>query len=142
MSPPFLFLSLHPLHSLVCPAGVSFKPLCQRRAPLAWLGSHRARRWGPARLPHLLASPQTAAQGRGQSRAEGAWPVAAGQHVGEDLQSVSRQQLHPTDEENLSKDMMTHKLFFSPLKTDFLDFILLYSDGINNPDANAAHNLL
>lgn len=75
-----------PLPSLVSPAGVSLESLCKWRAPLAWLGPHRARRRGPARLSHLLASPQTAAQGRGQSWAEGAWPVAAGQHVGKDLQ--------------------------------------------------------
>lgn len=45
--------------------------------------------------------------------------MAAGQRVGEDLQSVSRQQHHQTDEENLSEDIMTLRLFFSPLNTDF-----------------------
>lgn len=82
---PPLFLSLCPLPPLVSPAGVSVEPLRERGAPLARPGAHRARPRGPARLSRLLASPQTAAQGRGQSREEGAGPVAAGQRVGEGL---------------------------------------------------------
>lgn len=85
--------------------------LCERRASLARPSPHRTRHRGPDGLSHLLASPQTAAQGRGQSREEGAGPVAAGQHMGEGLQSNPGQQRHQTDEENLSEDRMRRRLF-------------------------------
>lgn len=54
--------------------------------------------------------------------------MAAGQHMGEGLQSNPGQQRRQTDEENLSEDRMRRRLFFPHLNTDFLyfDFVWIF----------------
>lgn len=54
--------------------------------------------------------------------------MAAGQHMGEVLQSNPGQQRHQTDEENLSEDRMRCRLPPPHLNTDFLyfDFVRLF----------------
>lgn len=77
------------------------EPLSERRGPAAGPGSHCAHCRTPARFSPLLASPQTAAQGGGQSREEGPRTVEAGRSVGEGLRGRRRQRLFPTAEEDL-----------------------------------------
>lgn len=85
---------------LSCPAEVDVELLHERRGPHAWSGSHCAYH-GPAWLRVLLASPQTATQGRGQSWKKGEGSVEGGQPMGKSLQGHQGECFMETDEEDL-----------------------------------------
>ena len=67
----------------VSPAGGVLEPLCERGAAPAGPGSHRTAVWGGPGLPSLLASPQEAAEGRGQGGEEGPGTVEGEGFLGE-----------------------------------------------------------